>query len=199
MIIGQRIRLRPVERDDLPRYVKWLSDPELRGYLSAHLPISQAQEERWFETNLNAGDTQAFAIDAQPADAGSGRGSDIGGGSFVQIDWRSRHAELASSLAPMIIGAAAMAPTPSARWWAGVSTRSTSTASICASIPPTSAPSAATRRWVSSTKGCASITFMLGHIGIHCTWGCCAATGCLPPPLKSRFEITPIGNYDPPS
>ena len=94
MIIGQRIRLRPVERDDLPRYVKWLSDPELRGYLSAHLPISQAQEERWFETNLNAGDTQAFAIDAQPVDAGIGPWVHIGGCSFVQIDWRSRHGEL---------------------------------------------------------------------------------------------------------
>jgi RimJ/RimL family protein N-acetyltransferase len=94
MILGQHVRLRPVERDDLPRYVKWFSDPELRGYLSAHLPIGQAQEEKWFEKNLNGGDTQALAIDAQPADLGVGPWVHIGGCSFPQIDWRSSHAEL---------------------------------------------------------------------------------------------------------
>ena len=31
MILGERVRLRPIEKDDLPRYVKWFSDPELRS------------------------------------------------------------------------------------------------------------------------------------------------------------------------
>ena len=52
MILGQHIRLRPIERDDLPRYVKWFSDPDLRGFLSKHLPIGLAQEEKWFEQHL---------------------------------------------------------------------------------------------------------------------------------------------------
>jgi len=94
MILGQRIRLRPVEKDDLPRYVKWFSDPDLRAYLAQHLPISQAQEEKWFERNQQAGDMQAWAIDAQPADMAVGPWVHIGGCGLHEIDWRNRHAEL---------------------------------------------------------------------------------------------------------
>ena len=57
MILGQRVRLRPVEKDDLPRYVKWFSDPDVRANLAMHLPVSQVQEEKWFERNVTAGET----------------------------------------------------------------------------------------------------------------------------------------------
>jgi RimJ/RimL family protein N-acetyltransferase len=30
MIYSERVRLRAIERDDLPRYVAWLNDPEVR-------------------------------------------------------------------------------------------------------------------------------------------------------------------------
>jgi RimJ/RimL family protein N-acetyltransferase len=94
MMLGQRIRLRPVERDDLPRYVKWFSDPDVRGYLSQHLPISQNQEERWYERNLAAGDTQSWAIDAQPADMAVGPWVHIGSCGFDHIEWRHRSGEI---------------------------------------------------------------------------------------------------------
>ena len=70
MILGRNVRLRPIEKDDLPRYVKWFSDPDLRGYISMHLPLSMAQEEKWFEQSLTLKDrdTQSWAIDVQPAD-----------------------------------------------------------------------------------------------------------------------------------
>ena len=38
MILGQRIRLRPVKKDDLPRFVKWFSDPEVRAHLAITCP-----------------------------------------------------------------------------------------------------------------------------------------------------------------
>lgn len=53
MILGKRIRLRAVERGDLPRFVAWLNDPEVRENLMLNLPLSMAQEERWFEGMLN--------------------------------------------------------------------------------------------------------------------------------------------------
>jgi RimJ/RimL family protein N-acetyltransferase len=93
MILGQRIRLRPMEKDDLPRYVKWFADPELRGYLATNLPLSQVQEERWFERNLTAGDLQAWSIDAQPADMAVGPWAHIGSCGYHHIDWRSRAGE----------------------------------------------------------------------------------------------------------
>lgn len=94
MILGHRIRLRPVEKDDLPRYVKWLADPDVRGCIAKHLPVSQTQEEKWFERNLAAGDTQSWAIDAQPADMAVGPWVHIGGAGLHAIDWRHRAAEL---------------------------------------------------------------------------------------------------------
>lgn len=94
MILGQRIRLRPVEKDDLPRFVKWFSDPELRSYLAKHLPVSQAQEERWYDRNLAAGDYQTWAIDAQPADMAAGPWTHIGSCGFHEFNWRNRAGEI---------------------------------------------------------------------------------------------------------
>jgi RimJ/RimL family protein N-acetyltransferase len=94
MILGQRIRLRPVEKDDLPRYVKWFSDPDVRANLAHYLPLSQAQEEKWFERNLQAGDTQSWAIDAQPDDMAVGPWMHIGSCGLHEIDWRNRNTEL---------------------------------------------------------------------------------------------------------
>lgn len=52
MILGKRIRLRAPEREDIPLFVKWLNDPEVRYGLGHFLPMSQAREERWFEDML---------------------------------------------------------------------------------------------------------------------------------------------------
>jgi RimJ/RimL family protein N-acetyltransferase len=100
MILGQRVRLRPIEKEDLPRYVKWFSDPELRGNLAQHLPIGQAQEEKWFEQTLSIHDrnTQPWAIDVQPADMAVGLWVHIGGCGLHQIEWRHRWAELGISI-----------------------------------------------------------------------------------------------------
>jgi RimJ/RimL family protein N-acetyltransferase len=52
MFYAERIRLRFNERDDLPRYVVWLNDPAVRRGISAYTPMSQALEEKWFESTL---------------------------------------------------------------------------------------------------------------------------------------------------
>ena len=46
------IYLRPAERDDLPRFVRWLSDNRTSRTLALISPLSQALEERWFEQVL---------------------------------------------------------------------------------------------------------------------------------------------------
>ncbi|MBP7691027.1 MAG: GNAT family N-acetyltransferase [Anaerolineales bacterium] len=92
MILGKRIRLRPVEKDDLPRFVKWLADAETRSYLEMHLPLSQVQEERWFERNLNAGSEQTWSIDLQPPDA-VGPWVHIGSCGYHALDMRNRVGE----------------------------------------------------------------------------------------------------------
>ena len=44
MLYGKRIRLRGNERSDLPKFVEWLNDPDVRRTLSMSMPISQAAE-----------------------------------------------------------------------------------------------------------------------------------------------------------
>jgi RimJ/RimL family protein N-acetyltransferase len=52
MLQGRLVYLRPPERDDIPHFVRWLSDRRTTGYLGARSPIGRALEERWFEDML---------------------------------------------------------------------------------------------------------------------------------------------------
>ena len=54
LIRGERVFLRPAERDDLPRFVRWLNDADNAQYLSIRSPMSLPMEEKWFETMLAA-------------------------------------------------------------------------------------------------------------------------------------------------
>ena len=54
MIYGERIRFRAPERDDLPTFVRWINDPEVRAGLSLFLPMSMAEEEQWFDNMLKS-------------------------------------------------------------------------------------------------------------------------------------------------
>ena len=49
MIYGKHIRLRAIEREDLPKFVEWMNDPEVTSGLLIHIPLSMADEQRWFE------------------------------------------------------------------------------------------------------------------------------------------------------
>ncbi|MBN1810892.1 MAG: GNAT family N-acetyltransferase [Anaerolineae bacterium] len=90
MILGEKVRLRPIERDDLPRFVEWFSDPEVRRHLAVWLPFSLAQEERWFEKHLEQLERQKLVLLAIETD----EGVHIGNIGLHQIDWKNRHAEL---------------------------------------------------------------------------------------------------------
>ncbi len=90
MIAGEKVRLRPIERDDLPRFVEWFSDPEVRRYLGMYLPFSLAQEERWFEHLQDQLEKQKVVmLTIETSD-----GAHIGNVSLFDINWKERHAEL---------------------------------------------------------------------------------------------------------
>ena len=52
MLSHGSVYLRPAERDDLPRFVQWLSDARTSRTLALISPLSQALEERWFDQLL---------------------------------------------------------------------------------------------------------------------------------------------------
>ncbi len=49
MIYSDRIRFRAIDRDDLPTFLNWINDPEVRQGIGIYLPFSMADEEDWFE------------------------------------------------------------------------------------------------------------------------------------------------------
>jgi len=97
MIYGKRIRLRRNERSDIPKFVDWLNDPEVRRYLLMDLPISQANEEQWFENMLKLPtNEQPFGIEIRETEP---EGSNeqwrlIGNCSFMGFDQAARSAEV---------------------------------------------------------------------------------------------------------
>ena len=91
MIIGKRVRLRAPMREDLPRFVAWLNDPEVRQGLSLYLPLSLDQEQRWYESMLERpADEHPLVIEIRSGEAWA----PIGNCGFHNIDWRNRAAEL---------------------------------------------------------------------------------------------------------
>jgi RimJ/RimL family protein N-acetyltransferase len=110
MIYGERIRFRGVEREDLPTFVKWLNDPDVIQGILVHNPISQAEEENWFEKMIQRPpDEHVLGIEvslpkerADLADERAGVSGEQGGqktwkliGTFAfdGIDWRNHSAE----------------------------------------------------------------------------------------------------------
>jgi len=91
MIIGERVRLRAIERDDLPRFVQWLNDPEVRDNLELYQPLSMPQEEKWFEEILKRNiDEQPLGIEIQADESWQL----IGNISFFSLDRRDQSAEV---------------------------------------------------------------------------------------------------------
>jgi RimJ/RimL family protein N-acetyltransferase len=91
MLYGNRIRLRGDERNDLPKFVQWLNDPEVRRYLSMNLPVSQAGEENWFETMLKRPpEEQPLAMEIKDGEGWKL----IGNCGIFDINWRTRSAEV---------------------------------------------------------------------------------------------------------
>jgi len=90
MLQGEKVRLRPIERDDLPRFVRWFSDPEVRRHLILYMPPSMAQEEQWFERlqqRLARNEDVVLAIETL-------EGVHIGNIGLHRINWKDRNAEL---------------------------------------------------------------------------------------------------------
>jgi len=52
MLVGKKVRLRALEKEDLPNCVRWLNDRDVTEFLIQHSPMSQAMEDKWYETQL---------------------------------------------------------------------------------------------------------------------------------------------------
>lgn len=95
MIIGERVRLRAMEKEDLPAFVRWFNDPEVRRNLMMVQPLSMGQEEKWYADILN------LPVDEQPLCIEVKQGEDwslIGNLGFMHINQHDRSAEIGISI-----------------------------------------------------------------------------------------------------
>lgn len=91
MILGERIRLRAIERTDLAQFVEWINDPDVRRGISSFLPLSLVREEHWFEEMLKRpAEEHPFALEIQQEQ----KWILIGSCGLFDIDWISRKAEI---------------------------------------------------------------------------------------------------------
>lgn len=91
MIISETVRLRAIERQDLPLFVAWLNDPEVRQHLLVNIPLSQAQEDGWFERMLTRPlEEQPLGIEVRTPEGWRL----VGNCSFFDLDWRNRCCEI---------------------------------------------------------------------------------------------------------
>lgn len=90
MIYGERVRLRAIEREDVPRFLRWFNDPEVRQYLTMYRPLSRAEEERWVESLASRREDIVLAIEVRAGD----QWVHIGNVGLHRIDWKNRTATL---------------------------------------------------------------------------------------------------------
>ena len=91
MIVGKRVRLRAIERTDIPKFVTWLNDREVTEFLLWAHPLSQAEEEGWFNSMLNRPITEhPKGIEIETPEGWQL----VGNTSFHDLDWTHRAAEV---------------------------------------------------------------------------------------------------------
>lgn len=88
MIKGKRITLRAITRDDLPRYVAWLNNPEVIYHLSPLLPMNLEDETDWYEQQRKDKTTQNLAIVINEGDL------HIGSIGLMRLNHQQQQAEL---------------------------------------------------------------------------------------------------------
>jgi RimJ/RimL family protein N-acetyltransferase len=86
---GAKVSLRPLEKDDLERSLKWLTDPLVNKYLSHNFrDLTHEQEEKWFNYIKRSGQDIVFAIIDKE------KGLHIGNCALHKINKKKQTAEL---------------------------------------------------------------------------------------------------------
>lgn len=88
----RQIKLRPIEREDLPFLRDLANDPEVRrNVVGWDWPLSLAGQERWFEAGIDSATTRRFMVESMD-------GKPIGMTGLWEIDWHNRSAMVAIKL-----------------------------------------------------------------------------------------------------
>lgn len=96
ILYGNKVRLRAIERPDIPLFTRWINDPEVTEYLSNVFPYSLETETQWFDSMLKLPmEEQPLTIEVNVAlpEDGFAEWLPIGTCSFMDIEKIHRSAE----------------------------------------------------------------------------------------------------------
>ncbi len=65
ILIGNNLILRPLERRDLDRSRAWVNDMEIGIALLRILPVTEIEQEKWFEDICKQSSKMVWAIDSR--------------------------------------------------------------------------------------------------------------------------------------
>ncbi len=88
MIKGKRLTLRAIEREDLPRYVAWMNDPEVIHHILTYPPLNLEDETEWYENQRKDNTSLNLAIVI------TGENLHIGSVSLMHLNRQDQNAEL---------------------------------------------------------------------------------------------------------
>jgi RimJ/RimL family protein N-acetyltransferase len=85
MYVGEKVRLREHRREDMSWRLSYINDPDLERLIvcDTPFPVTQQEEEKWFESITAFRDTYKFAIEALED------GQYIGSCSINNVDWKN--------------------------------------------------------------------------------------------------------------
>ncbi len=85
-IIGKKVVLKAIEKEDLPQLQIWANDPEIQYMLGGwHFPTNAQDQEKWFGSISCNSIHQRFAIHTEELGL-------IGTANLVEIDWKNKNA-----------------------------------------------------------------------------------------------------------
>lgn len=92
MLKGKKVILRPVQKSDIPLFLKWYNDQEVTQYMGIFLPLTEPIEEKWYEEAASGrNETQVFfVIEASE----NNKPYPIGSISLERIESKNQNAEL---------------------------------------------------------------------------------------------------------
>ncbi len=85
-LIGEKIYLRPLEKEDLNRCLSWINNPAVINNLGRRFPTSRTQEEEWLVNQYKSNKSFSLAIVVNEGDY------HIGNCGFNDIDYVNRKA-----------------------------------------------------------------------------------------------------------
>jgi diamine N-acetyltransferase len=87
VLVGEKIKLVPLEKDDLAKSRSWVNDVSLNSRMLRVLPVTQGEQERWYQDIANDPSKIVFAIKTL-------KGKEhIGNTGLYHTDWIHRRAE----------------------------------------------------------------------------------------------------------